>query len=858
MFKSIISRKYLVFLITMVFVHPLIAAPANFTFMVNTQLGTGASFTIPTYGTGYNYDIDCDNDGKYEATGQTGNYTCDYNGIGGSGNYTIQIKDAAGNRTGFPRVRFNDLGEANEIIKVVSWGQGLWDNMDSAFKGAVNMTVTAQDRPNFSNVTSMKEMFRDAALANPYTRLWDTSKVTDMNAMFRNAAAANPDVSRWDVSKVSSMRRMFEGAIKANPDTSLWDTSQVEKMNDMFKGAVSATPDTSLWDTSQVTRMDYMFDGALLAIPDTSNWDTSKVESMDYMFRNASFANPDTRNWNIQSVKLLANGIVSENRYGFKGMFSGIKLNINSYDALLNKFASTTNYSDLELGAGNSSYCTATSARFYLENQKQWTITDAGQNCNNETNDFVIVVNTENPGDTSSTQFRIPVLIDLNNPHNYAVSCQDNGAFNAGGLSGSYSCNYNEPGTYRIRIVDLTNNGSGFPNIYFNNAGDRLKIVDIRQWGTSHWKTMRSAFWGAANMIVTAKDAPDLSQVSSLENMFRGASKVNPDTKNWDVSHITTMKRMFAGDYVANPDTSLWNTSSIGNLSYMFYHAYSANPDMSNWNISQVNTMSQMFNDVTLPIASYDAALINFDSQAHNQNVNFTAGNSMYCDGLNAHVNLLNDGWSIADAGQECTPNQPTYIPTQLSAPTDNTPLVKVFCSSINNTIKIFFTGVNYNFTQVASHICTIDNNYQSFSFTHSIDDGNFRVQTTETKNGDESMPSTLPLSSTFFVDTTTPDPTWISLSPNPAANGTTVFLQLSGIEWRATVSITGMICSPSLADQIGNVDCSGVVGQNGLDGTDNTITIIDDLGNTNANNSTGLKVTVDDDLIFANGFETQ
>ena len=42
--------------------------------------GTSADtqFTIPTTGGGYNYNVDCDNDGTDEVTGATGNYTCDY------------------------------------------------------------------------------------------------------------------------------------------------------------------------------------------------------------------------------------------------------------------------------------------------------------------------------------------------------------------------------------------------------------------------------------------------------------------------------------------------------------------------------------------------------------------------------------------------------------------------------------------------------------------------------------------------------------------------------------------------------------------------------------------------------------
>ena len=134
MFKNIDLRKNFMLVIALGFITPLLASPDDFTFNVDTRLGTGATFTIPTYGTGYNYDVDCNTDGSYEATGQTGNYTCDYSSMGGSGVYTIQIKDAIGDGTGFPRVRFNDLGEANEIIELSKWGTGVWDSMEGALK----------------------------------------------------------------------------------------------------------------------------------------------------------------------------------------------------------------------------------------------------------------------------------------------------------------------------------------------------------------------------------------------------------------------------------------------------------------------------------------------------------------------------------------------------------------------------------------------------------------------------------------------------------------------------------------------------------------------------------------------------
>lgn len=91
--------------------------------------GTSAAteFAIPTTGGGYNYNVDCDNDGIDEATAVAGNYTCDYttsSAGAGAGTYTIRIKDNTGAGTGFPRIYFNNGGDKDKITGINQWGTG--------------------------------------------------------------------------------------------------------------------------------------------------------------------------------------------------------------------------------------------------------------------------------------------------------------------------------------------------------------------------------------------------------------------------------------------------------------------------------------------------------------------------------------------------------------------------------------------------------------------------------------------------------------------------------------------------------------------------------------------------------------
>ena len=53
----------------------------------NAGTSSSTQFTIPTVGGGYNYNVDCDNDGTDEATARNGNYTCSY---AGPGTFTVR------------------------------------------------------------------------------------------------------------------------------------------------------------------------------------------------------------------------------------------------------------------------------------------------------------------------------------------------------------------------------------------------------------------------------------------------------------------------------------------------------------------------------------------------------------------------------------------------------------------------------------------------------------------------------------------------------------------------------------------------------------------------------------------------
>ncbi len=329
--------------------------------------------------------------------------------------------------------------------------------------------------------------------------------------------------------------------------------------------------------------------------------------------------------------------------------------------------------------------------------------------------DFVITVKTDNIGDSTDTQFTIPTV---GGGYNYSVDCDNDGVDEVTGQTGSYTCDYGagNTGTYTIRIKhnDLINH-TGFPRIYFNNSGDKDKILSVNQWGTTHWTSMYSAFRGCSNLnsataidngggVVPAwaTDSPDLSSVANMGNMFLSASAFNQDISSWDTSSITNMKRMFYYTSAFNQNIGNWNTSQVTDMNGMFHFASAFNQDIGNWNTEKVEymyqmfsgatsfnqdignwntekvvSMYQMFEGVTLSTVNYDALLNGWNAQTLKNGVNFNGGNSKYC-AVTAHDNMTSatgHNWTITDGGAQSDCQAPILSEQTLIGSTfDTTP----------------------------------------------------------------------------------------------------------------------------------------------------------------------------------------
>ena len=312
-------------------------------------------------------------------------------------------------------------------------------------------------------------------------------------------------------------------------------------------------------------------------------------------------------------------------------------------------------------------------------------------------NQFVFTIDTENTsiGSSLNTQFMMPLV--SGGSYNAVVNWGDGSSdtitsYNQQEVTHTYS----SAGQYEISIEGTLQGWQ------FNNAGDRLKMLDVKQWGVLDLST-NAAFYGCANLDASATDAPNVSS-TSFNTMFRDCTNFNGAIGNWDISSVTRIDQCFYQCSTFNQPLNNWNVSNVTNMSYMFYNCLSFDQDLNSWDTSNVERMDATFlnasqfngdiyswdttnvenmiamlyncdlfdqslaawniesvtnftnfmqNASGLSTTNYDATLISWAAQSVSQNESINFGGSQFTESAYAsRFSLIeDDGWTIVDGG---------------------------------------------------------------------------------------------------------------------------------------------------------------------------------------------------------------
>ena len=151
--------------------------------------------------------------------------------------------------------------------------------------------------------------------------------------------------------------------------------------------------------------------------------------------------------------------------------------------------------------------------------------------------------------------------------------------------------------TYKVKV----SNGSGLfygfkANV--NSVTENPELIEVSQWGQIIWlEQFNRGFAKCPNLDVTATDAPNLTQINNLSEMFIYCPSLigNNSFANWNTSTITNMSGMFSRATLFNQNIGTWNTANVTNFSDMFSLASSFNQNISNWNTGSGTNFSSMF-----------------------------------------------------------------------------------------------------------------------------------------------------------------------------------------------------------------------------------------------------------------------
>ncbi|QQT26456.1 BspA family leucine-rich repeat surface protein [Sphingobacterium spiritivorum] len=510
---------------------------------------------------------------------------------------------------------------------------------------------------NTANVTSMSEMFTNATSFNRDISSWNTGKVTDMRSMFNGAGVFNQNLGKWQLNPAVNMTNMLDnsGLDCQNYSFTLqgWannpNTPSGRNLGASLKeyGTNAATARTLLTTSKGWTITGDSPSGQSCGLPQTIT-----ANDIVKIYGDAPFGPDATASSGLEVSYVSADNSIAEafqdatdgNKWKIKINKAGL-VNITAKqvgDATYNPasdviFKLTINKAKLTVTANAQSkeYGTADPVLTYTatgfvngDDQKvlngllkrttgeavgtyvieqgtvsndNYTIayTGADFTITDTTGDFVTVWDMSKPGSGTNTIKFYPTTSPGGSIDYFWMA--------SGGSTGGGTI---AAGTFEVAISNLPANEIVTLNLKpahlkaikirdLQLNPERLKLIDISQWGTAQWSTMRYAFLDCHNLNITATDVPDFSNVVDMSRMFQSCSSLNGPVNigSWNTVNVTDMFYLFNEATIFNQDVGGWNTAKVTNMSGMFQGARAFNQNVGSWNTANVTDMSTMFNN---------------------------------------------------------------------------------------------------------------------------------------------------------------------------------------------------------------------------------------------------------------------
>lgn len=140
------------------------------------------------------------------------------------------------------------------------------------------------------------------------------------------------------------------------------------------------------------------------------------------------------------------------------------------------------------------------------------------------------------------------------------------------------------------------------------------RVLEVIQWGDVEWSDFSGMFYNCENLIITATDIPNLTNVTKMNFAFANTAIGHvPSMSSWDVSNVTSLHYTFRKAKNFNTNINNWNVSNVIQFSGIFRSATDFNQPLDNWDLSSATSIAQMFlytKNFNQPIGNWDVSQV--------------------------------------------------------------------------------------------------------------------------------------------------------------------------------------------------------------------------------------------------------